>query len=72
MDSIFLANNIIKNIKSGNDIGDLISLSQYEAQAKSFNYKNSIGMEAIKKIFETDLGVFNFVKNLGLGAFQSN
>lgn len=29
MDSIFLANNVIKNIKAGNDIGDLISLSQY-------------------------------------------
>jgi len=27
MDSILLANNIIRNIKSGNDIGDLIALS---------------------------------------------
>jgi 2-octaprenyl-6-methoxyphenol hydroxylase len=29
MDSIILANNIIKNIKTGNDIGDLIALSEY-------------------------------------------
>lgn len=27
MDSILLANNIIKNIKTGNDIGDLMALS---------------------------------------------
>lgn len=29
MDSILLANNIIRNIKTGNDIGDLMSLSDY-------------------------------------------
>jgi 2-polyprenyl-6-methoxyphenol hydroxylase-like FAD-dependent oxidoreductase len=27
MDSILLANNVIKNIKTGNDIGDAIALS---------------------------------------------
>ncbi len=44
MDSILLANNIIKNIKTGNDIGDLLALSEYEAKAKVFNYKNSLMM----------------------------
>lgn len=29
MDSVLLANNIIRNIKTGNDIGDLLALSDY-------------------------------------------
>lgn len=72
MDSIYLANNIIRNMKTGNDVGDLISLSQYEAEAKAFNYKNSLGMEGIKKIFETDISGLNLVKRLGLEAFQNS
>jgi 2-octaprenylphenol hydroxylase len=51
MDSMLLANNIIRNIKTGNDIGDLIALGNYEAKAKIFNYSNSLAMEAIKKTF---------------------
>jgi 2-octaprenylphenol hydroxylase len=51
MDSMFLANNIIRNVKTGNDIGDLIALGNYEAKAKVFNYTNSLAMEAIKKGF---------------------
>lgn len=44
MDSILLANNVIRNIKTGNDIGDLLSLSEYEARAKIYNYSNSLAM----------------------------
>lgn len=51
MDAMLLANNIIKNIKTGNDIGDLIALGEYEAKAKAFNYANSLAMETIKKGF---------------------
>jgi 2-octaprenylphenol hydroxylase len=51
MDSMFLANNIIRNVKTGNDIGDLIALGNYEAKAKIFNYTNSLAMETIKKCF---------------------
>jgi 2-octaprenylphenol hydroxylase len=51
MDSMFLANNIIRNVKTGNDIGDLIALGNYEAKAKVFNYANSLAMETIKKGF---------------------
>jgi 2-polyprenyl-6-methoxyphenol hydroxylase-like FAD-dependent oxidoreductase len=29
MDCVLLANNIIRNIKSGNDIGDLIALADF-------------------------------------------
>lgn len=51
MDSILLANNILRNLKTGNDIGDLIALGEYEAKAKVFNYENSLAMEVIKKTF---------------------
>ena len=44
MDSVLLANNIIKNVKAGHDIGDMLALSEYEAQAKVFNYSNSLTM----------------------------
>ena len=51
MDSIFLANNVIKNIKSAHDIGDLMALSSYAAKAKAFNYTNSLTLEGIKQGF---------------------
>lgn len=51
MDTILLSNNVVKNLRSGHDIGDAIALADYEARAKAFNYANSLGMEGIKKTF---------------------
>lgn len=51
MDSQFLANNIISNKKTGNDIGEALSLSLFESNSKAMNYSNSIAMESIKKAF---------------------
>jgi 2-polyprenyl-6-methoxyphenol hydroxylase-like FAD-dependent oxidoreductase len=44
IDSVFLANNIILNKKVGNDIGEAISLSDFETQSKAMNYANSLAM----------------------------
>ena len=44
IDSVLLANNIIRNRKTGNDIGEAMSLSLFESKSKSFNYSNSLAM----------------------------
>lgn len=72
MDSLLLANNVIKNLKTGNDIGDWIALSEYESKAKAFNYANSLAMEGIKKTFETDYWFMNQARQLGMGLAQSS
>lgn len=51
IDSVLLANNIIASKRTGNDIGEAMSLSLFESRSKAFNYSNSIAMEAIKKSF---------------------
>lgn len=44
LDSVMLANNIILNKRTGNDIGEALSLSGYESNSKAMNYGNSIAM----------------------------
>ncbi|CAK55736.1 unnamed protein product (macronuclear) [Paramecium tetraurelia] len=51
-DAALLANCIIKNSRSGNDIGLEQSLEEYESQAKLMNYTTSIAMELIKNTYE--------------------
>lgn len=51
-DAAMLANCIIKNSRTGNDIGLQQSLSEYESQAKVMNYSTSIAMEVIKNTYE--------------------
>ncbi len=51
MDASLLANNILRNIKAGHDIGEPLSLKKYSETSKAFNYSNSVAMEAIKKAF---------------------
>ena len=43
-DSVLLANSIIRNMKTGNDYGESIALSNFEASSKALNYSNSIAM----------------------------
>lgn len=57
-----LANNIILNKKTGNDIGEALSLSGYESISKTMNYGNSIAMESIKKLFEVDSSPINILR----------
>ena len=51
IDAVLLANNIIQNKKTGNDIGEAIALSGFETKSKALNYGNSVAMEAIKSTF---------------------
>lgn len=51
IDSVLLANNIIENKKTGNDIGEHMALGTFESKSKASNYSNSLAMEAIKKTF---------------------
>jgi len=51
LDGVMLANNVILNKKTGNDIGESISLSGYETKSKAMNYGNSVAMESIKNAF---------------------
>ncbi|KAM3133846.1 hypothetical protein pb186bvf_014109 [Paramecium bursaria] len=53
-DAALLANNIIQNIKTGNDIGQETSLAPYESKAKVMNYSTSLGVEAVKQLYSTD------------------
>lgn len=62
LDSVMLANNIILNKKTGNDIGEALSLSGYESNSKAMNYGNSIAMEGIKKLFEVDSSPLNILR----------
>ena len=45
MDSLILANNIIKNIRAGHDIGDMMALAQFESEAKVQNYANTLALD---------------------------
>lgn len=53
-DAALLANNVILNAKTGNDIGAEISLASFESQAKVMNYSASFAMEFIKKYYEIE------------------
>lgn len=65
-DAILLANCIIKNIRTGNDIGSPQALNDYESQAKLMNYVTSLGIEGVKKLYEsTAFEPFNVVRNMG-------
>ena len=51
-DAIGLANNIIRNLKHGNNIGEEIALKEYESQAKVWNYTNATNMEIFKRVYD--------------------
>ncbi|EGR27367.1 ubiquinone biosynthesis coq6 family protein, putative [Ichthyophthirius multifiliis] len=64
-DAISLSNCVIRNFRAGHFIGDLMSLQEYESEAKVFNYFNGISMEVLKKLYEVDVAGFAMVRNFG-------
>ena len=72
MDSMLLANNVIRNIKSGHDIGDMLALGEYESKAKAFNYSNSLAMEGIKQGFEANFWIANQIRGIGLSILEKS
>ena len=72
LDGVMLANNIILNKKTGNDIGQAISLTGYEEKSKAMNYGNSIALEAIKKGFQIDFTPINMIRKNCLAFLQES
>ncbi|KRX05739.1 hypothetical protein PPERSA_09879 [Pseudocohnilembus persalinus] len=64
-DVIGLANNIIQNVRSGVNIGQEISLKQYETDAKSWNYYTAMQMEVLNGLYLNKQQQFSWVRNLG-------
>ena len=65
-DAAILANTIIRNLRAGNDIGCAQALDEYESASKLMNYTTSLGMEAIKRIYESnDYAGFVGLRNMG-------
>lgn len=53
-DAALLANCIIKNSRTGNDIGSPFALEEYEASAKVMNYATGLAMETVKRAYESN------------------
>jgi 2-polyprenyl-6-methoxyphenol hydroxylase-like FAD-dependent oxidoreductase len=68
-DAALLANNVLLNAKSGNDIGSLQALNGYESQAKLMNYSTSMGNEVIMKVYQ--INALTPLRNMGV-TFMNN
>lgn len=56
LDASYLANTIVKNLKSGNDIGSEDLLREYEANSMNLNTGMMYNLEFIKRSYETNNG----------------
>lgn len=54
MDAAYLANTVIKNLRTGNDIGSRDLLREYETASMNLNSSMIYGMELIKRSYETN------------------
>ncbi len=70
-DAIFLANNIIRNLKAGNNIGQEISLQDYEYESKRMNYTTAAAMETIKKSYEFTFLPIAFLRNVSINLLNN-
>jgi len=53
-DAAYLANNIVKNLRSGNDIGNQDFLKEYEVASMNLNSSMMYGLEFIKRMYENN------------------
>jgi len=71
-DAAYLANVIVKNLKSGNDIGSQDHLREYEGQSMSLNSTMMYGLEFIKRFYEAnDNGVSVNLRNLATSTINN-
>ena len=70
-DCMLIANEIIKNQKSGMDIGEENNLCEFEKQSKLMNYTMSIAMETIKTGFGVQNGVVSGLRSFALNGINS-
>lgn len=71
-DAVTLANILIKNKRVGHHLGEVMSLQEYETQAKLFNYANAMAMEFIKKTYELPPGPLAFLRNFGANVLNNS
>ena len=70
VDVAYLANNIIRNKKSGHDIGDKIWLRDYEADGKISNYAMAFSLEFIKRSYDHSIVPLIYARNLAISLIQ--
>lgn len=70
-DSMWLANEILKNLKTGVDIGDIINLEDYEVKSKIMNYCMAGTMEFIKFGYGTNTWPINIFRNMGINVLNN-
>lgn len=70
-DAVCLANNVIRNLKSGNNIGTELSLKNYESDAKLWNYSNAASMETVGRVYSMRLGPLPFLRNLSVSLLNN-
>lgn len=70
-DAALLANCIGKNLRAGNDIGDLCNLEDYEYDSKIMNYTMTAGVEAVKWAYSVNNFPFTLARNFGVSVLNS-
>ena len=71
-DVVYLANDIVRNLKAGHDIGSVNSLQNYEFKSKSINYPMMFGLEFIKRSYEyNSSNPFIQMRNFGINTINN-
>ena len=61
---------LINGIQSGQDIGDITLLEEYESDRKNANIAMSGAMDAFKRLFGSGPGITANARNFGLGVLH--
>ena len=72
IDAALLANNAINNLRTGNDIGEAISLEGFQSQSRAMNVGNAVAIEALKKGMQSSLGPLDHLRRNVLESLQGN
>jgi len=71
-DAAYLSNVIVKNLRTGNDIGNQDLLKEYEASSMNLNSTMMYSLEYIKRMYESnDNGPAVFLRNIATGAINN-
>ena len=70
-DAMLLANEVIKNLKGGLDIGQENNLFDYERKSKVMNYTMSLTVESIKQGFAVSNGFVSGLRAIALNGINS-
>lgn len=65
-DAASLASTIIEGVQTGQDIGSIVVLKNYEKQRMLSNLAMMTGIESIKRLFDSNFMPFTVARNIGL------